>query len=378
MWHLIRLNNKKDKDLAESKLKESGLSFLPILSLISVYQTNVAAVSILLDCVKEAYLVADEQADGKLNCFLKNHKNFFVRVRCKKDCNGHVKLSQEELDQFILTLQIPQKYQVLRVKERPNDNCLKDATIPFGPLQGLAGAYLNTKTPGGKRFFVRILNLFDLEIRVPIQDIKKNRRKAKVELSYMIDEQSSHWYLLSSTKKSRVETMLGDTVNVWDDDKDVPLKVMDLHIPGTNKVVKTIRYLYQAIYRAPSKNGDIEEVNVMPHYYFFRTNRYDLETFRGSGFDSHIYIIRNSDGSPMRIPDAQMEAFRKLLVERSEATNVLYEDFKAGDVVQVTMGVESNNEIEGTIQIVTKKHYILLSENGFKINVRRKKRVVSS
>ena len=375
MWYLIRLNNKKDKERAEEALRTSQWSFLAVSSLIGAHQPQSAIVSLLNTYVTDSYLISDEgKTVHELSAFLSANKLFFQRVRCRIGRSGHVYLDQHDFDQFVLTLQIPKNYKVICVNELPDSESLKELTIPYGPIQGLKGQYLNTKTPAGKRFYINVLNLFFMEVRIPIKDVKRSRQTLNMELSYFTDQRTPHWYLLSSTKGKYIDSILGNSANSWNENMTGEPMITYLPVPNSEEVIQTIRYLYQAIYLQPTKDGDYKEVNLMPHYYFFRTNRYDLETFRGSGFNSHIYVMRNPNGTPIQIPDAQMRTFRRFLKERSEATDVLDEDFKEGDTVQVTLGVERDNEIEGTIQIVTPNHYILVSENGFKVHVRKKKK----
>ena len=374
MWHLIKLNNKRDKDKAEKELSESGMSFLSVSSLAEMYHSPKAIVNLLNSFICNSYLISDNEDTTLLIAFLSKHKQLFQKTRYKIGHNGHVKLTQQELDQFLLTLQIPEKYRIIQIHSLPENNTLKDIIIPLGPLQGLKGKYLNTKTPGGKRVYINVLNLFNIEIRIPIKDIKQNKNASNYEESYIKNQHTPHWYLLSSTKSNYITALLGDSINYWDIEDQAEPIITNISIPNTEETIQTKRYLYQAIYLKPTEDGSFKEINLMPHYYFFRTNRYDLETFRGTDFNSHIYIMRNHDGSPIQIPDKQMHIFQQFLKERSETTNILFDDYKEGDMASITMGVESNNEIEGTIQIVTKNHYILISENGLKINVRKKKK----
>lgn len=372
MWHLIRLTKKKDKEKAEQQLKDSGIPFYSLSELMEQYNAQAAIASLLEKTGGTLYFLegSDKESAGK---FLSCQKELFQRVRCRIEENGHVQVNQEGLDQFIRILQIPEKYKVIQVEELPEESRLKEITLPYGPVKGLRGKYLNTKTPSGKRFYLPVLSLFYMGIRVPIKDIKRSKQEVGMEVSYLMEQRTPRWFLLTTTKKEYIERLLGETLNAWDStEKQEPIiTILNNSITGTS--IKTTRYLYQAIYYRPEKDGNTEEVNLMPNYYFFRTNRYDLETFRNSGYDSHIYVMRRNDGVPICIPDAQMRMFVNFLKEQSEATEILYEDYKKGDMARITMGIESNNEIEGVVEIVTKNHYILISENGFKINVKKKK-----
>ena len=78
----------------------------------------------------------------------------------------------------------------------------------------------------------------------------------------------------------------------------------------------------------------------------------------------------------MVIPNHEMEAFCKFINERSAGSEVLLQDYKAGDTITIAMGIEKSNEITGVIQLVTNKHYVVLTENG--IMVRLKKRLTVS
>lgn len=373
MWHLIRVNNKKDLDKAEEALKTSQLEFFPISSLVETHHSQPAIRNLLNSSCDNAYFIEGGDTPETIQSFLSLYKELFQKVRRKTGNNGHVRLSQEEFDQFILILQTPEQYKVLHTASLPPEDNLKSMEIPYGPLQGLKGEFLNTKTPSGKRFYVNVLSLFYLEIRIPIKDVRKSKESKRIEISYLLDEQTPHWYLLSSFKKEYIEHLLGDSINPWNIKGNENPIVTTLTHPETQQKIQTTRYLYRAIYLRPTKEG-YEEIDLMPHSYFFKTTRYDLETFRSNGFDSHIYIMRNNDGSPIRIPEAQMRIFAHFLQERSEATEVLFQDYEKGDAVRVVMGIEANNEIEGTVEVVTKSHYILISENGFKINVRKKKK----
>lgn len=373
MWHLVRLNNKKDKEAAEKVLSTSNLLFLPLPMLVEQYQPQPAIVHLINQFGENSYLIEDGDTSNGLHPFLNEHKDFFQKVRCRTGKAGHVRLTQEELDQFILTLQVPESYPVICVESLPDNDSLKDLRIPYGPLQGLKGKFLNTRTPSMKRFFLPVLSLFHLEIRIPIKDVRRSKEERSVEISYLFDKQTPHWFLLSCLKKEYIDQVLGDTINTWYGKETAdPIRTTLTHAE-TMQTAKTIRYLFQAIYRRPSENG-YDEINLMPRYFFFRTTLYDLETFRSSGFDSHIYIMRNNNGSPIQIPEAQMRIFARFLQERSEATEVLFQDYQKGDEVKVVMGIEANNEIEGTVEVVTQNHYILISNNGFKINVRKRRK----
>ncbi|MBQ8769819.1 MAG: hypothetical protein IJZ60_01495, partial [Bacteroides sp.] len=118
----------------------------------------------------------------------------------------------------------------------------------------------------------------------------------------------------------------------------------------------------------------IDEINLLPNYYFFRTVRYDLETFRARSFDSRISILRKPNLQPIIIPDKQMSIFMQFIQSHSQETEVLYEDLKEGDTAHISLGIEEENRMEGVVQVVTKKHLLLISENGFKIQVSRKKK----
>ena len=373
MWQLIRLTNKKDQELAEQELRNSGMPFWSVSELAEQHHTQPAIVSLLTKTGGRMYLLdgTDKRATDE---FLSGHKELFQRVRCRIGKAGHVQMDQEGFDQLIRILQLPESYKVIEVEELPEESRLKEMVIPYGPVKGLQGRFLNTKTPSGKRLFLSVLSLFYMEVRVPIKDVKKNKQELSMEVSYLMDQRAPHWYMLTSTKKEYIERLMGETLNVWQQGDDYDPIVTTLSNEVTSTTLQTTRYLYQAIYYRPGKDGNIEEINLMPHHFFFRTNRYDLETFRGSGFDSHIYVMRKNDGTPIVIPDVQMRIFARFLKERSEATEILYEEYRKGDTARITMGIESNNEIEGTVEIVTKNHYILVSENGFKINVKKGKK----
>ena len=373
MWHLIRINHKKDTATAMEVLKASELSFLPISSLMEQHRPQPAIANLLYKTGGDSFLFINGKDKNIVHSFLNKHKELFKRVRCRTGKSGHVELSEETLDQFILFLQTPETYKVVEVNELPCNESLKSITLPYGPLQGLSGKYLDTKTPGGKRFYLSVLSQFHIEIRIPIKDIKRSKQQLSVCVKYLTDDMTPHWYLLSCLKKEYIERLLGDTLNPWQPGEEQPVKITNLSAPDTGQTIPTTRYLYQALYIRRTKDKT-EEVNLMPHYFFFKTNRYDLETFRASGFNSHIYIMRNSDGTPIRIPEAQINLFARFLKERSEATEALYEDYQKGDTAHIAMGVEKDNEIKGTVEVITRNHYILISENGFKVNVRKKKR----
>ena len=373
MWHLIRTISKKEKGNAEAALRASSLSFFPISSIVEQHRPQPAVRFLLQEYVDNSYFVETNDEGTELDALLTKNKGILQRVRRKAGQQGHVQLSQEEMDQFVLTLQIPESYTVVRIEEVPTGEQIKEMTLPQGPLKGLKGVFLDTKTPRGKRFYLSVLQRFCIEVRIPIRDVKKGRKQEKVALNYLTNEREPQWFLLSCLKKEYIERLLGETLNAWNPDGND--EVVVTHLPQTEEghEIQTVRFLYQAIYRRHTKEG-VEEVNLMPHYFFFRTNRYDLETFRDSRFNSHIYVMRNSDGTPIRIPEMQVRVFARFLKERSEATEALYEDYREGDVAHIAMGVEKSNQIEGVVHIVTQKHYILVSDNGFKINVRKGKK----
>lgn len=370
MWHLVRLNNKKDKEQAEKELNGYGGGHYALERLVEMYHTQPAIALLLRTHVPDAYLIEErpetEECLGKL-C---GQGGVFQRIRHRNGTSGHVKLSQEEFDQLILVLQTPAHYRVWAANE-PTHGELKALTLPHGPLQGLKGKFLNTRTPAAKRFYLTVLSLIHLEIRIPIADIRRTRKEEGVILSYLADEQTPHWYLLSATREEYIERMLGNTLNAWPPREEAEPTITERLLPDGQRRMQTIRYIYRAVYRRYDKEGNPQEINLMPNYYFFRTTRYDLETFRGTGFDSHIYILRNSDGTPAAIPEVQINRFARFLQERSDAAEVLYQDYREGDVARIALGTEVDNEIEGTVQIVTKKHVVLVSDNGFKINVRK-------
>lgn len=372
MWHLIRINHKKDIEKAMETLRISQISFLPISSLMEHHQPQAAITNLLHKTSVSSYLFIYDETKKTLQTFLDNHKTLFTRVRCKIKKNGHIELTQEELDQFILTLQIPETYKVVEVNELPANEDLKRIILPYGPLQGLKGKYLDTKTPGGKRFYLPVLSLFYIEIRIPIKDIKSTQKQLSLHVKYLTDNLEPQWYLLSCTKRDYIDRLIGNTLNNWEPETDTPTLTTSLTNPTNGQTIETSRFLYEAIYTQQTKDG-VKEVNVMPHYFFFKTNRYDLETFRGNGFNTHIYIMRKSDGTPITIPEYQIRLFAKFLKERSEATEALYEDYQKGDTARIAMGVEKDNEIKGVVHVVTQNHYILISENGFKVNVRKRK-----
>lgn len=371
MWHLIRLNNKKDKEAAMETLNASNLLFHTLQSLTEQHHTQAAIVNQLAKNAGQELFLVEDNGENKLNSFLSANKELFQKVRKKIGEAGHVQLSQEELDQFILVLQTPKNYKVISTEQLPDKELTKDIQVPYGPLEGLKGKYLNAKTPYGKKFYLTILSLFYIEIRIPAKDLRKTKRERSIEISYLFDNPIPQWYLLTSYKKEHLENVLNDTIN--EVESSAPETITTLTHPTTGQVLQTARYLFQATYQYTQKNGEVKTINLLPHHYFFKTTRYDLETFRNLGFDSHIYIMRKSDGSPITIPDKQMQTFIRFLKERSEATEVLCQDYEKGDVARIAMGIESSNEIEGTVEVVTKNHYILISENGFKINVRKNK-----
>lgn len=373
MWHLIRAISKKEKGNAEATMRASDLSFFPISSIVEQHRPQPAIRFMLQEFVENSYFVEAKDKGTELDAFLTNNKGIFQRVRRRAGQQGHVQLSQEEMDQFILALQIPENYRVERIEVLPTGEQIKGITLPQGPLKGLKGVFLDTKTPGGKRFYLSVLQLFCIEVRIPIGDVKKGRKQESVPLNYLTKERDPQWFLLSCLKKEYIERLLGETLNTWDPDGNDEVVVTHLPLTEEGHEIQTVRFLYQAIYRRHTKEG-VEEVNLMPHYFFFRTNRYDLETFRDSRFNSHIYVMRNSDGTPIRIPEIQVRTFARFLKERSEATETLYEDYREGDVAHIAMGVEKSNQIEAVVHIVTQKHYILVSDNGFKINVRKGKK----
>ena len=73
----------------------------------------------------------------------------------------------------------------------------------------------------------------------------------------------------------------------------------------------------------------------------------------------------------MVIPNHEMEAFRRFIDERSADSRVLLQDYKAGDTITIAMGIEKDNEISGVIQLVTDKHYFVLTENGIKLKIKK-------
>lgn len=373
MWHLIRINNKKDTEKAMEVLRASGLSFLSISSLMEHHRPQAAIANLLQKAGGNSFFFISENDNISIHILLTENKDLFKKVRCRTGKSGHVKFNQKELEQFVLTLQTPQTYKVMEVDELPANESLKSITLPYGPLQGLYGKYLDTKTPGGKRLYLPVLSQFYLEIRIPMKDIKQNKKQLSVNMSYLTDDLTPHWYLLSCLKKEYVETLLGDTLNHWEPEGENPVKITNLPNPANGQTIPTTRFVYEAIYQRQTKDK-VEEVNLMPHYLFFKTNRYDLETFRGAEFNTHVYIMRNNDGTPIRIPEAQINLFARFLKERSEATETLYEDYKKGDTAHIAMGVEKDNEITGVVKVVTRNHYILISENGFKVNVRKGKK----
>ena len=373
MWHVVKLNNKKDKEAAEQLMIREGRTFYSLEQLTEMYGAQPAIATQLRMHVPNGYLVEDWTETEEENSMEDGMQKYFQRVRLKRGQKGHLQLTQTDFDQLVRVLQTPLHYRVLAVPV-PADDELKPFIVPYGPLQGLQGRFLNRKTPGGKRLYVRVLNSFDLEIKVPIGDVKLPKKDDEgMVVSYLSDDDTPHWYVLSTPRKEYLERITEGTLTPWVLRRQLVPVQTPVAMPKGEAPRFTTRYVFQAIYRRYDEEGKAQEINLMPNYYFLRTTRYDLEMFRRTDYDCHVYVMRNMDGTPVRVPDAQIEGFDRFLQERSEAAEAIFGDFREGDTARIAIGRETSNEVEGTVQIVTKKHVVIVSENGFKIQVRKEK-----
>lgn len=370
MWHVVKLNNKRDRETAEKRLNLEGKGFYALEQLAQMHGAQAAIALQLRTHVPEGYLIEDWNDAEEATENREGYQQYFQRVRMKRGQKGHLQLTQEEFDQLVRVLQTPPHYRVLVARTLPEEE-LKEFTLPYGPLQGLKGRYLNRKTPRVKRFYVQVMKCFDIEIKVPIADIKAPSKEKGVALSYLSDDDTPHWYVLTTPRKEYLEHLTEGTLNHWVLRKRVEAVSTPLYASPAQPVKYTTRYVFRAIYRRYDNEGNPQEINLMPNYYFLRTTRYDLETFRGTGFDSHVYILRNANGTPVRVPEAQIEGFHRFLSERSEAAEAIFSEYREGDMARIAIGRETDNEVEGTVQIVTKKHVVIVSDNGFKIQVRK-------
>lgn len=375
MWQLIKIIYKKDIQPMHEALLQSGFRFYWLSDLFEQYHTQPAIANSLEVHLPNTVLVEGEWEEVKT---LVSHLPFsWRRIQKKYNGNGLVQLTEKEFNRFICFLQTPSEYTTHCIKELPQPEQLKIIAVRYGPLQGLVGQQLVGNAPKGKRFYYKALHFLSFEIRMPKTDFKRNKKEESIQVSYLLDDKTPHWYLLSTHRDSYLHKLIGNTLNILTGSKEVPCPEAcpiqtELTLPQTEEKFLVARMLYQAIYRRTNTDGTVDEINLLPNYYFFRTVRYDLETFRSSTFDSHISILRRPGMNPIIIPDKQMVRFMEFIQSQSEATELLYEDLKEGDVAHISLGVEEENHMEGVVQIVTKKHLLLISDNGFKIQVSRK------
>lgn len=377
MWQLIKIIYKKDIQPMHETLLQSGFRFYWLSDLFEQYHTQPAIVNSLEVHLPNTLLIEGEWEEVKP--FVSNLPFSWRRLQKKFNGNGLVQLTEKEFNHFLFFLQTPAEYATLCIKELPQPEQLKAIAIRYGPLQGLIGHQLVGNAPKGKRFYYTALHSLAFEIRIPKTDFKRSKKEENMQISYLLDDKTPHWYLLTTHKSTYLHRLLGDTLNILTGLPDLsqadecPIRT-ELTLPHSEEKLQVARMLYQAIYRRTNTDGTVDESNLLPNYYFFRTVRYDLETFRSHAFDSHISILRKPGMQPVIIPDKQMRLFMEFIQNKSEATELLYEDLKAGDVAHISLGVEEENSMEGVVQVVTRKHVLLVSDNGFKIQVFRKKK----
>lgn len=377
MWQLIKVNYKKDLQPMHEALIQSGYRFYWLSDLFEQYHTQPAIVNSLEVHLPNTFLIEGEWEEVKP--FVSSLPYNWRRLQKKYNGTGLIQLTEKEFNHFLFFLQTPEEYATHCIKELPQPELLKAIAIRYGPLQGLIGHQLVGNAPKGKRFYYTALHFLPFEIRIPKTDFKRNKKEENMQMSYLLDDKAPHWYLLTTHKSTYLHRLLGDTLNILTGPQDMSqsadsLLYTELTLPHSEEKLQVARMLYQAVYRRTNTDGTIDEINLLPNYYFFRTVRYDLETFRSRSYDSHISILRKPGLQPIIIPDKQMHLFMEFIRNESEATETLYKDLKEGDVAHISLGVEEENRMEGVVQVVTKKHLLLISENGFKIQVSRKKK----
>ena len=372
MWHLIGIRNKKDWQRGEERLKELGVTYYSLQQLFLYFNTHTAFQQGLSNYGKERFFLVDDSSGMDMAAFATKEVTLFERKRVSAENRQYITLSDNELDQLLKVLQTPLAYRVSRIGQIPMADGLESYEIPYGPLKGVKGKILFDRTPHGKRFYITLCQLFHFEIRIPKQDIKQTKQEKKVELAYLLDDQTPRWYVLTAHKQRYMDVAFDGSLNPYPTEKGTDVTTTKIENPNTGEVMEVVRYLYQANYREADKNGNIKVINLMPNHYFVKTTRWDLETFRNRcGYDTRIYILRNGGKEPMVIPNHEMEAFRRFIDERSADSRVLLQDYKAGDTITIAMGIEKDNEISGVIQLVTDKHYFVLTENGIKLKVKK-------
>ena len=381
MWQLIRVIYKKDLQPVHEALLASGFRFHWLTDLFEQYHTQPAIANSLEVHLPDTFLIEGEWEEVKT--LISSLPFSWRRLQKKYNGTGLIQLTEKEFNHFLFFLQTPAEYATQCIKELPQPELLKAIAIRYGPLQGLIGHQLVGNAPKGKRFYFTALHFLHFEIRIPKTDFKRSKKEEKIQVSYLLDDKEPHWYLLSTHKSAYLYKQLGDTLNIITGPSEQPLAdeypiLTELSLPHSEETLHVARVLYQAIYRRTNSDGTIDEINLLPNYYFFRTVRYDLETFRARSFDSRISILRKPNLQPIIIPDKQMSIFMQFIQSHSQETEVLYEDLKEGDTAHISLGIEEENRMEGVVQVVTKKHLLLISENGFKIqavrgNYRKKK-----
>lgn len=373
MWHLIGIRNKKDWQRGEERLKELGLTYYSLQQLFQLFNTHTAFVQGLSNFGKECFFLVDDSTGVDMAAFATKEVTLFERKRVSAENRHYITLTDNELDQLLKVLQTPVDYRVSRMNQVPEIAELQAYEIPLGPLKGVRGKILYDRTPHGKRFYVTLCQIFHFEIRIPKEDIKQSKREAGIELAYLMDDKTPRWYVLTAPKQRYIDAAFEDTLNIYPPENGgaEPI-VTQIEHPESSEPIEVVRYLYQANYREKDKNGNIQVTNLMPNHYFVKTTRWDLETFRNRcGYDTRIYILRNGGKQPMVIPNHEMEMFQRFIEERSAGSELLLQDYKAGDTITIAMGIEKSNEITGVIQLVTNKHYLVLTENGITVKVKK-------
>lgn len=374
MWHLIGIRNKKDWQRGEERLKELGMNYHGFHQLFQLFNTHTTLVQGLSNYGKECFFLVDDSTGVDMVAFATKEVTLFERKRISTENRKYIALTDNELDQLMKVLQTPVEYRISRVNRVPDSEELQSYVIPYGPLKGVQGKILYDRTPHGKRFYVSLCQIFHFEIRIPKEDVKLSKQQEKIELAYLLDDQTPRWYVLTAHKQRYIDAAFEGSLNTYPHEEGTNLQVANIENPHTGEPMEVVRYLYQAIYREKDKDGKITETNLMPNHYFVKTTRWDLETFRNRcGYDTRIYILRCGGKKPMVIPNHEMEAFCKFINERSAGSEVLLQDYKAGDTITIAMGIEKSNEITGVIQLVTNKHYVVLTENGITVKLKVKK-----
>lgn len=372
MWHLIGIRNKKDWQRGEERLKELGLTYYNLQQLFLVFNTHTAFVQGLSNFGKECFFLIDDSTGVDMAAFATKEVTLFERKRISAEKRQYITLTDNELDQLQKVLQTPLSYRVSRLSSIPDTEELQTYEIPLGPLKGVKGRILFDRTPHGKRFYITLCQIFHFEIRIPKEDIKQTKREKEVEISYLMDDKTPRWYVLTAHKQKYIDAAFGESLNRYPTPNGTNVVTTEIENPSTGEAMEVVRYLYQAIYREKDKDGKVVETNVMPNYYFIKTTRWDLETFRNRcGYDTRIYILRNGGKQPMVIPNHELEQFCQFIEERSAGSEALLQAYKEGDSITIAMGIEKSNEITGVIQLVTSKHYVVLTENGIKLKVKK-------